>query len=106
MNDDEPAIQVFWRRGKLVLRSAPSTPPTQAQLLARRAFAEAAKKASGMSMNGNLPPAAIEVASMMLNRTFGGTERPPKWKLLLFDFLVRKGYSKEEATAIIKASQK
>jgi hypothetical protein len=103
MKDDEETIQVYWYRGRLVFRAKPSNRPSEAQLLAREAFGEAAMKSAGKRMEGDMPPAALLVSEEMTNRTFGGSRRSPKWRLLLVDLLVLQGYSKEEAAIIIDA---
>jgi len=99
--DKEDTVQVYWCRGRLVLRAKPSNQPTEAQLLARKAFGEAARQAAGMKMNDSLPPAAVQVAKELTNHSFGKAEKLPKWKLLLSRILSKQGYSQEEAMIIL-----
>ncbi len=100
-DDKEDAIQVYWYRGRLVFRAKPSNQPTEAQLLARKAFGEAARQATGMKMNDSLPPAAVEVAKELTDCSFGKAEKQPKWKLLLSRIMIKRGYSQEEAMFIL-----
>ena len=100
MSDDEH-VQLYRLRDKWVVRAAPSAPPSDPQRRAREAFAEAAHSAKGRKRESSQPPAAVSVASALKGRTFGGAAKVPRWRILLMQFLVRRGYSVEEAAAIV-----
>jgi hypothetical protein len=58
--------------------------PTPAQMRARIAFGEAARKARGLkALPGQLPPAAMLVKEEMSGRSFGGEPKRPKWLKIL-----------------------
>ena len=102
MSDDD-RVQLYRLRGKWVIRTPPSTPPTDPQRRAREAFAEAAREARGRKRESADPPAAVSVASALTGRSFGGTAKVPRWKILIMQVIVRRGYSVEEAAAIVAA---
>jgi len=86
LRDPRPIQLVFRRRPRPVayLRAKPYTAyrPTEAQLRARLAFGEVARRARGRRLV-RLPPAAEEVARELSGRSFGGTPREPKWLSVL-----------------------
>lgn len=100
MSDDE-RVQLYRLRGRWIVRALPSTPPTDPQRRAREAFAEAARAARGRKRESTQPPAAVSVATSLTGKSFGGTAKIPRWRILLMQVLVRRGYSVEEAAAIV-----
>ncbi len=104
MNEDslEPKIQLYLRRGKVVLRAVPTGPPTEPQRAAREAFARAARRARGAKMTEGLPPAAAQVRRETRGLHFGHVERLPRWKVLLLRTLREKGLSDEQARAALE----
>jgi hypothetical protein len=67
-------------------RAKPATAyePTPAQMRARIAFGEAARKARGLkALPGQLPPAAMLVKEELSGRSFGAAPRRPKWLRIL-----------------------
>jgi hypothetical protein len=88
LEDDRPFQLVVRTKPRRVVffRAKPITAyePTPAQIRARIAFGEAARRARGMKMvPGQLPPAAIAVKEAMSGRSFGGEPRRPKWLRVL-----------------------
>jgi hypothetical protein len=92
LRDDRPFQLVVRTRPRRVVffRSKPITAytPTEAQLKARTAFAEVARRAKGRRFVGMLPPAAEVVRTELRGRKFTTEFRPPKW-LKLLEMLVR-----------------
>jgi len=92
---DERRFQIVVRRKPrltVYIRSKPFTSdnPTPRQQYIRQRFAEVARLAKGMRMNG-LPPAAVMVSRMLRGETAPGepATRVPKWVQELSDILKR-----------------
>ncbi len=95
LKDPKPIVLV--RRNKprkiFYFRAKPITAyrPTYKQLLTRIKFGEVAKKAKGMKMTGDLPPAAEIVKKELSGVKYSGPseEKPKKWQLILAAFMKR-----------------
>jgi hypothetical protein len=88
LEDDKPFQLVVRSKPRRVVffRAKPITAyePTPAQIRARIAFGEAAKRAKGVKITpGQLPPAAIVVKEELSGRSFGGELKKPKWLRIL-----------------------
>jgi hypothetical protein len=88
LRDDKPFQLVVRTRPRRVVffRAKPVTAyePTPAQIRARVAFGEAARRARGTKIApGQLPPAALAVREELSGRSFGRVPRKPKWLRVL-----------------------
>jgi len=111
--DRSKYIQLVVRRKPnhtVFLRALPCTAynPTENQIRARIAFAEAAKKAKGVRYKGqirkgDIPPAARAVREAMKGKKFGRKTKTPKWVEVLRDFAKEEGLSEEEIMKMYEA---
>jgi hypothetical protein len=88
LRDDKPFQLVVRTKPRRVVffRAKPVTAyePTPAQIRARVAFGEAAKRARGRRIApGQLPPAALAVREELSGRSFGRVVKKPKWLRVL-----------------------